>query len=185
EGRPKKTNGLGRRRGSVFPRVTRSASLSTSAINNLKLKIITGGLVDLCGIAGMANRDSRPVDETVLRRMCDAMVHRGPDSAGYYLNSCSEAASTIGGRGPASAGLGIRRLAVIDLLTGDQPIHNEDRTVWVVLNGEIYNYQELRAELQKLGHSFYTLTDTEVIVHAYEEYGCDAPKRLRGMFAFA
>jgi asparagine synthase (glutamine-hydrolysing) len=76
-------------------------------------------------------------------------------------------------------------LAVIDLITGDQPIHNEDRTVWVVLNGEIYNYSELRAELETRGHSFYTRSDTEVIVHAYEEYGLDAPKRLRGMFAFA
>jgi asparagine synthase (glutamine-hydrolysing) len=82
-------------------------------------------------------------------------------------------------------GLGIRRLAVIDLITGNQPIHNEDKTVWVVLNGEIYNYSDLRAELETHGHTFYTRSDTEVIVHAYEEYGCDTPKRLRGMFAFA
>ena len=117
--------------------------------------------------------------------MCDAMVHRGPDGAGYYTNSASETAALIDGGKHASVGLGIRRLAVIDLITGDQPIHNEDRTIWVVLNGEIYNYKELRAELEALGHSFYTRSDTEVIVHAYEEYGCDTPKRLRGMFAFA
>jgi len=117
--------------------------------------------------------------------MCDAMVHRGPDGAGYYINSGSEAAATVDGPRPASVGLGIRRLAVIDLVTGDQPVHNEERTVWVVLNGEIYNYRELRAELENLGHSFYTRSDTEVIVHAYEEYGFDAPRRLSGMFAFA
>src|SRR5262249_3078728 len=138
----------------------------------------------LCGIAGIANRDGRPFDEAVLHRMCDAMVHRGPDGAGYYVNSSRGGVSSHE-QGPASVGLGIRRLAVIDLITGDQPIHNEDQTIWVVLNGEIYNYRELRGELEALGHSFYTLTDTEVIVHAYEEYGCDAPKRLRGMFAFA
>jgi asparagine synthase (glutamine-hydrolysing) len=79
----------------------------------------------------------------------------------------------------------MRRLAVVDLVTGQQPIHNEDKTVWVVLNGEIYNYPELRAELESRGHSFYTKADTEAIVHAYEEYGLDLPKRLRGMFAFA
>src|SRR5262245_16414806 len=117
--------------------------------------------------------------------MCDAMVHRGPDGAGYYTNSGPQTAAQINGDNHASVGLGIRRLAVIDLITGDQPIHNEDRTVWVVLNGEIYNYSELRAQLEMRGHSFYTHGDTEIIVHAYEEYGCDAPKRLRGMFAFA
>jgi len=139
----------------------------------------------LCGIAGIASKDSRPIDEAVLRRMCDAMVHRGPDGAGYYTNSGPQMAAQINGDKHASVGLGIRRLAVIDLITGDQPIHNEDRTVWVVLNGEIYNYQELRAELERLGHSFYTRSDTEVIVHAYEQYGCDVTRRLRGMFAFA
>jgi asparagine synthase (glutamine-hydrolysing) len=82
-------------------------------------------------------------------------------------------------------GIGIRRLAVIDLVTGHQPIHNEDKTIWVVLNGEIYNYSELRLELEAKGHAFYTNSDTEVIVHAYEEYGLDVPKKLRGMFAFA
>jgi asparagine synthase (glutamine-hydrolysing) len=139
----------------------------------------------LCGIAGIVNQDNRPIDEAALHRMCDAMVHRGPDGAGYYRNSSSEAASANDGQRSSSVGLGIRRLAVIDLITGDQPIHNEDKTIWVVLNGEIYNYTELRAELEMRGHFFYTRSDTEVIVHAYEEYGCDTPKRLRGMFAFA
>src|SRR5262245_7508702 len=133
----------------------------------------------------MANQTGQPVDEAVLRRMCAAMVHRGPDGEGYYKNLSSSPVSGMDCQRSASVGLGIRRLAVIDLITGDQPIHNEDRTVWVVLNGEIYNCSELRTQLEIRGHSFYTHSDTEVIVHAYEEYGCDAAKRLRGMFAFA
>jgi len=81
--------------------------------------------------------------------------------------------------------MGMRRLAIIDLVTGKQPIHNEDETVWVILNGEIYNFTELRADLETKGHRFYTNSDTEAIAHAYEEYGTDVPKYLRGMFAFA
>jgi asparagine synthase (glutamine-hydrolysing) len=108
--------------------------------------------------------------------MCSAMIHRGPDGDGYYVSPAGRS---------SSAGLGMRRLAVIDLVTGQQPIHNEDKTIWVVLNGEIYNYPELRAELISKGHAFYTKTDTEAIVHAYEDYGEDVPKKLRGMFAFA
>ena len=79
----------------------------------------------------------------------------------------------------------MRRLAIIDLKSGQQPIHNQDRTAWIVFNGEIYNYLELRAKLEKLGHTFYTNSDTEAIVHAYDQYGADCPKHLRGMFAFA
>ena len=116
--------------------------------------------------------------------MCDAMIHRGPDAEGFYTNSGARAAAGAG-RLEASVGLGIRRLAVIDLITGDQPIHNEDKTVWVVLNGEIYNHRALRKELEAIGHSFYTNSDTEVIVHAYEEYQCEFPKRLDGMFSVA
>jgi asparagine synthase (glutamine-hydrolysing) len=108
--------------------------------------------------------------------MCDAIVHRGPDGEGHYFSLADRS---------GSVGLGIRRLAVIDLVTGQQPIHNEDKTIWVVLNGEIYNYPELRLELESKGHVFYTNSDTEAIVHAYEEYGTDVPKKLRGMFAFA
>src|SRR5882724_11487880 len=103
--------------------------------------------------------------------MCDAIRHRGPDEDGFYF------------RGPV--GLGMRRLAIIDLKTGQQPIHNQDRTAWIVFNGEIYNYRELRDQLEKLGHTFYTNSDTEAIIHAYDRYGADCPRHLRGMFAFA
>jgi asparagine synthase (glutamine-hydrolysing) len=103
--------------------------------------------------------------------MCDAISHRGPDDDGFYFH------------GPA--GLGMRRLSIIDVKGGHQPIHNQDRTAWIVFNGEIYNYRELREKLEKLGHSFYTNSDTEAIVHAYDQYGADCPKHLRGMFAFA
>jgi asparagine synthase (glutamine-hydrolysing) len=103
--------------------------------------------------------------------MNDAIRHRGPDDDGFYIN------------GPV--GLGMRRLAIIDLKSGQQPIHNQDETTWIVFNGEIYNYLELRQQLEKLGHTFYTNSDTEAIVHAYDQYGTDCPKYLRGMFAFA
>lgn len=112
-----------------------------------------------------------PVDEALLGRMCAAISHRGPDDDGFYVN------------GPV--GLGMRRLAIIDLKSGQQPIHNQDRTAWIVFNGEIYNYRELRANLEKLGHTFYTNSDTEAIIHAYDQFGADCPKHLRGMFAFA
>src|SRR5216684_8364717 len=103
--------------------------------------------------------------------MCDAIRHRGPDEDGFYF------------KGPV--GLGMRRLAIIDLKSGQQPIHNQDRNAWIVFNGEIYNYRELREKLEKLGHTFYTNSDTEAIVHAYDQYGADCPRHLRGMFAFA
>ncbi len=125
----------------------------------------------MCGIAGIVRSDGRSVDEALLGRMCDAIRHRGPDDDGVYVN------------GPV--GLGMRRLSIIDLKSGKQPIHNQDRTAWIVFNGEIYNYRELRAQLEKLGHTFYTNSDTEAIVHAYDRYGVDCPKHLRGMFAFA
>src|SRR5215467_2361339 len=134
----------------------------------------------MCGIAGIANSNGQPLDEGILRGMCAAMVHRGPDGEGYYFSPQESSTDDA-----PSVALGMRRLAVVDLETGQQPIHNEDKTVWVVLNGEIYNYAELRAELEREGHSFYTRTDTEAIVHAYEKYGTDLPKRLRGMFALA
>jgi asparagine synthase (glutamine-hydrolysing) len=136
----------------------------------------------MCGIAGIADPSGRPVDAALLKRMCDAMVHRGPDDEGYHLDPETSSESYLCG---CSVGLAMRRLAIIDLRTGKQPIHNEDRTIWVVLNGEIYNYRELRAELERRGHGFSTHSDTEVIVHAYEEYGLDVPRLLRGMFAFA
>jgi asparagine synthase (glutamine-hydrolysing) len=107
----------------------------------------------------------------VLGRMMEAMRHRGPDEDGLYIS------------GPV--GLGHRRLSIIDLSTGKQPIGNEDGTVWIVFNGEIYNYKELRASLLQRGHRFRTASDTEVIVHLYEEYGAECVSRLRGMFTFA
>src|SRR5205085_9723347 len=134
---------------------------------------------------GAVSANHQAVASETVRRMCAAITHRGPDDEGYYFNEVDETGHGSRFQGSAAVGLGMRRLAIIDLETGHQPISNEDRSVWVVLNGEIYNYRELRAELEARGHRFSTGSDTEVIVHAYEEHGCDVPKRLRGMFAFA
>ncbi len=126
----------------------------------------------MCGVAGVALRDPRrPVDPALLRRMTTIVRHRGPDGEGYH------AAPGIG--------LGVRRLAIIDLRTGDQPIAGEDGSVTVVCNGEIYNYRELRAELEAAGHRFRTASDVEVIVHLYEDHGAECLARLRGMFGLA
>lgn len=126
----------------------------------------------MCGIAGMVHNDpGRPVSPETVQRMCDRIVHRGPDDYGRYI------------QGPV--GMGMRRLSIIDLAGGKQPIPNEDRTVWVILNGEIYNYKELKRQLEAKGHRFATASDTEVIVHLYEEYGPDCVTKLRGMFGFA
>ena len=125
----------------------------------------------MCGIAGIVRWDRRPVLEDEIRAMCGAMVHRGPDDEGIYL-----------GDGVA---LGMRRLSIIDLGGGHQPVSNEDGSVWVVFNGEIYNYRELRRELQGRGHTLRTASDTETIVHLYEEYGPGCVEHLRGMFAIA
>src|ERR1700733_3864275 len=124
----------------------------------------------MCGIAGIVSFDGSPVLRQELVDMCGALAHRGPDDAGYYVD--------------AQAALGMRRLSIIDLSTGHQPISNEDGSIWIVFNGEIYNYQELRDELISRGHQFRTNSDTETIVHLYEEEGPEALKRLRGMFAF-
>src|SRR6266568_480056 len=126
----------------------------------------------MCGIAGIVGVEPSYHAEAVdVHRMCQTIVHRGPDDEGIYAH----------GR----AGLGMRRLSIIDLSTGHQPIHNEDHDLWVVFNGEIYNFPELRPELEARGHRFYTHTDTEVIVHLYEEMGSECLQKLRGMFAFA
>ncbi len=125
----------------------------------------------MCGIAGIVRWDGSPVPEDEIRRMCSAIVHRGPDEEGVYL-----------GDGVA---LGMRRLSIIDLEGGQQPIANEDRSVWIVFNGEIYNYRELRRDLERRGHVFQTGSDTETIVHLYEDLGARCVERLRGMFAFA
>jgi asparagine synthase (glutamine-hydrolysing) len=124
----------------------------------------------LCGIVGKVSPTDR-VDEALIAAMCAAVEHRGPDSRGTYIHE--------------GVGLGVQRLRIIDLNTGDQPIYNEDRSVVVVLNGEIYNYKELRDELRGRGHVFATNGDTEVIAHLYEEHGTNCVKHLRGMFAFA
>jgi len=126
----------------------------------------------MCGICGKLNFDrDNEVSQQLLKAMADSIVHRGPDDDGYYLSG--------------QVGLGFRRLSIIDLAGGHQPLSNEDGTVWIVFNGEIYNYQELREDLLKKGHVFRTKADTEVIVHLYEEYGEAGIQSLRGMFAFA
>jgi asparagine synthase (glutamine-hydrolysing) len=126
----------------------------------------------MCGIAGKFNFDAaRPIEPDRLVAMTSVVAHRGPDAAGYFI-------------GPG-IGLGHRRLSIIDLSTGDQPLCNEDRTVWVIFNGEIYNFAEIRSQLESFGHQFRTHSDTEVIVHAYEQWGDSAVDRFRGMFAFA
>ena len=131
----------------------------------------------MCGIAGFVESPSTTSpfgpdrSRALVHRMCDVIRHRGPDDEGVWVAE--------------GVALGMRRLSIIDLSTGHQPIHNEDRTVWIVFNGEIYNFRELRRELEAEGHRFYTATDTEVIVHAYEQWGKGAIARLRGMFGLA
>src|SRR6266700_1631541 len=128
--------------------------------------------VRMCGIVGIVHSDSaRPVPPAVIRRMCEAIRHRGPDDEGAYVDR--------------NVGLGMRRLSIIDLAGGRQPIFNEDRSKVIVFNGEIYNYRELRRGLVARGHTCATEGDTETILHLYEEEGSDCVQRLRGMFAFA
>lgn len=135
----------------------------------------------MCGITGAVwTNDGPPLAGPVLVRMMDAIRHRGPDDAGMYFS-----AETRGGTGGPNAALGFRRLSIIDLETGHQPLSNENGDVWIVFNGEIYNYRELRPDLEARGHRFATHTDTEVIVHLYEEHGPACVDHLRGMFAFA
>lgn len=130
----------------------------------------------MCGICGIINTgENAGPDEALVRRMCKAISHRGPDDEGVYAEKSG-----------ISAVLGHRRLSIIDLSqAGHQPMSNEDATIWLVLNGEIYNYKELRDELKNKGHIFKSNTDTETVIHLYEEYGKDCVKLLRGMFAFA
>jgi asparagine synthase (glutamine-hydrolysing) len=126
----------------------------------------------MCGICGIVNFiESDPVDQVVIERMTEALAHRGPDDAGYFVQ----------GR----VGLGHRRLSIIDLSGGRQPIFNEDRSAAIIFNGEIYNYPALAAALTTTGHTFRTRSDTETILHSYEEYGDDCVQHLRGMFGFA
>lgn len=122
----------------------------------------------MCGICGIIRKGD---NKDIIKKMNDRIMHRGPDGEGYYIDG--------------DVAFGHRRLSIIDLSTGDQPIYNEDNSVVTVYNGEIYNYLELRSELESLGHEFKTKSDTEVLVHGYEEWHTDLPKHLRGMFAFA
>ncbi len=125
----------------------------------------------MCGIAGYVNANGNEIDRSVLAGMNRAIMHRGPDDDGFYV--CE------------NVGLAMRRLSIIDLAGGHQPIHNFDKTKWIVFNGEIYNYQSLRDDLENRGHRFYTKSDTEIVIHLYDAYGSDCLALLRGMFAFA
>ncbi|MDY6954118.1 MAG: asparagine synthase (glutamine-hydrolyzing), partial [Thermodesulfobacteriota bacterium] len=125
----------------------------------------------MCGIAGIIDFTSGPPDERLLRRMLGLIRHRGPDACGIYRDN--------------AAGLAHTRLSIIDLSSGDQPIHNEDKTLWIIFNGEIFNYPELRQALEAQGHRFYTRSDTEVLVHLYEEHGPACLHLLNGQFALA
>ena len=167
----------------------------------------------MCGICGIYNIDGRPVDPDLLERMNNTMIHRGPDEEGYYINAGrlgSQVAGRLGGwevehgawskeqikkikdrnvlrqsEGRGNVGLGHRRLSIIDLSTGQQPLCNEDGSIWIAFNGEIYNFQDLMKKLKGLGHRFATRSDTETIIHGYEEWGEKFVERLRGMFAIA
>jgi len=125
----------------------------------------------MCGIVGIANTNSREINREVLERMNEAIAHRGPDEDGFFAKE--------------NIGLAMRRLSIIDLAGGQQPIFNADKTKIIVFNGEIYNFQELRKDLEDAGNTFYTNSDTEVILHLYEKYGVDCLKYLRGMFVIA
>lgn len=124
----------------------------------------------MCGIVGFVDKEKKKKKETIVKDMADLIIHRGPDSEGYYVDE--------------EVALGHRRLSIIDLGGGSQPIYNEDKTKVIVFNGEIYNYESIRDDLIQKGHIFTTKTDTEVILHGYEEYGTDLFSNLRGMFAF-
>lgn len=126
----------------------------------------------MCGICGIViTNESKEIKEKDINSMVDALYHRGPDDEGTFLDK--------------NIGLGVRRLSIIDLRDGHQPIHNEDKTLWIIFNGMVYNFLELRRHLEEKGHIFYTQTDTEAILHLYEEYGPDCVLRLNGMFVFA
>src|SRR5918995_3271200 len=126
----------------------------------------------MCGIAGIVASDGlAPEDRTRAIAMRDVITHRGPDDAGLFMDE--------------RAVLAHRRLSIVDLAAGHQPLANEDETIWIVFNGEIYNHADIRPELESAGHRYRTRSDTETIVHAYERWGDACVERLRGMFAFA
>ncbi|MCK4629166.1 MAG: asparagine synthase (glutamine-hydrolyzing), partial [Sedimentisphaerales bacterium] len=126
----------------------------------------------MCGIAGIYHINSTEgVSLETLKRMTGVLRHRGPDESGIYIDD--------------RVGLGHTRLSIIDLASGTQPIHNEDETLWIIYNGEVYNYRELKSDLEQRGHRFYTTSDTEVVLHLFEEKGADCLEELNGQFAFA
>lgn len=125
----------------------------------------------MCGICGIITCEPNRIEASVIQQMCQTLLHRGPDDDGLYVDS--------------QAALAMRRLSVIDLVTGQQPVSNEDGSIWLVFNGEIYNYRQLRAELRQQGHIFVSESDSEVVVHAYEAFGEAFLNRLNGMFAIA
>lgn len=125
----------------------------------------------MCGILGIYYFDGeRQIDKSLLKKMADTLIHRGPDDEGFYTSS--------------GIGLGHRRLSIIDLESGKQPMANEDGSVQVVFNGEIYNFLELKPQLEAKGHVFRTRSDTETLIHGYEEWGIALVQRISGMFAF-
>ena len=135
----------------------------------------------MCGICGKISYDSDPIKESLITNMCSSFAYRGPDDRGTYTNT-----GALGNGSPIHLGLGHQRLSIIDLsAAGQQPMSNEDGTVWMTFNGEIYNFKEIRAELKKNGHVFRSDTDTEVLIHLYEEEGLGALNKLNGMFSFA
>lgn len=134
----------------------------------------------MCGICGKIDFNGKPIDSNLIKRMCQKMVHRGPDDEGIFIGPGSKVQSS-----KINVGLGHRRLSIIDLSeAGHQPMCNEDESVWIVYNGEIYNFLEIRERLEGKGHIFKSHTDTEVIIHAYEQWGYDCINHFRGMFAF-
>jgi asparagine synthase (glutamine-hydrolysing) len=133
----------------------------------------------MCGIAGIVDFDGRDVPTPLVQAMCTAICHRGPDDEGVLQ------IPAVPSGGEPRAVLGNRRLSIIDIAGGHQPLSNEDGTIWTVQNGEIYNFQELRQRLEQQGHRFKTHSDTEIIVHLYEQLGDQFARELDGMFAIA
>jgi asparagine synthase (glutamine-hydrolysing) len=125
----------------------------------------------MCGIVGYIGVDGMVVEKGVIEKMCNSILSRGPDERGIFVER--------------NVGLGVQRLSIIDLITGQQPMHNEDKRFWIVFNGEIYNFRELKKELEESGHNFLTNSDTEIIVHLYEDMGHQCLEKLEGMFAIA
>src|SRR3546814_799003 len=170
---------FGQGRPDSFPHAGGSAGPGSALAPGRLASISESGRTDsiMCGIAGWIGRSERQPDQRVLRAMTDPIAHRGPDGEGHCEMSTRD--------GRHGIGLGHRRLAIIDLDTGQQPMSSHDGRVTIVFNGEIYNFQELRRRLSAQGHRFVTASDTEVVIEAYRAWGPESVTQLRGMFAFA